>query len=69
MKIHGQPSHTDITQLEEELVQIAVVIRIYLFFCRIRKLRGSLFYIKSDISRVAGAALLAGAGAVFLVRL
>lgn len=25
-KIHGQPSHTDITQLEEELVQIAVVI-------------------------------------------
>ena len=25
-KIHGQPLHTDITQLEEELVQIAVVI-------------------------------------------
>ncbi len=25
-KIHGQPSHTAITKLEEELVQIAVVI-------------------------------------------
>jgi hypothetical protein len=25
-KIHGQPSHTDITKLEEELVQIAIVI-------------------------------------------
>ena len=25
-KINGQPSHTDITQLKEELVQIAVVI-------------------------------------------
>ena len=25
-KIHGQPNHTDITKLEEELVQIAVVI-------------------------------------------
>ncbi len=26
MKIHGQPSHTTITKLEEELVQIAIVI-------------------------------------------
>ena len=25
-KIHGQPLHMDITQLEEELVQIAVII-------------------------------------------
>jgi hypothetical protein len=29
-KIHGQPSHTDITKLEEELVHIAIVSRHHL---------------------------------------